>query len=490
VETTGGTAAEQDEARAYGRKVLLLSATATFIAFLDVTVVNVAFPSLQEDFPRSDLATLSWVLTSYAVLFAALLTPAGRLADVVGRRRLFVIGVALFTAASAASAAAPSVEVLIAARAVQGLAAAAMIPSSLGMLLAATPPDRRKVAVGLWGAAASFAAAAGPSLGGVLVDLTDWRSVFVINVPIGLLALVGLRSLKEVKTGETHVPDVVATVMLAVGVGAVVVGITKGTDWEWGSVATLGCIVGGIALVALAAVRSLRHPHPAIEMSLWRNRTFSAGNATSFLFGAAVYAWMLLAVITVTTFWHYSILEAGLAVSPGAVTAAGAAIIAGRVAEKRGERAVVVLGILTLLAAGIWLRSAVTTEPAFVSLWLPTGVLAGIGIGAALTGLSSAAAMSVAPQRFAAATGLNMTARQLGGAVGIAVLAAILESERAEGLTAFTDVYLFVIIVAAASVLPAFALSRPTQARDPVAGRSDRPAVAAQAATPRPEGGR
>lgn len=266
------------------------------------------------------------------------LTPAGRLADVIGRRRLFVLGVAGFTLARAACAAAPSVAVLVVARAAQGLAAAAMIPASLGMLLASTPPDRRKVAVGLWGAAASFAAA-GPSLGGVLVDLTDWRSVFVINVPIGILALLGLRTLDEVRPGAQRVPDMLGTAALGVGIAAVVVGITKEPDWEWTSAGTLACLAGGSLLVAAVLARSVRHPSPAVEMDLWRSRTFSAANATSCLFGAGVYAWMLLAVITVTTFWDYSILEAGLAVSPGAVTAAVAAIAAGRIAERRASAA-------------------------------------------------------------------------------------------------------------------------------------------------------
>jgi MFS family permease len=184
-------------------------------------------------------------------------------------------------------------------------------------------------------------------------------------------------------------------------------------------------------------------------------------------------------VLVVTTFWGYSVLEAGLAVSPGAVTAAVSAILAGRIAQQRGERGVVVFGVLTLVVACIWLREAVTTEPAFVSLWLPTGVLAGIGIGAALTGLSSAAAMSVAPQRFAAATGVNMTARQVGGALGIAVLAAILESEKAEGLEAFTDVYLFVLIAAVAATLSALAMSRPGQQPEEPAAAGAEPVRAA-----------
>jgi len=441
------------------RIVLLLACTATFIAFLDVTVVNVAFPSLQHDFTHTPVTTLSWVISGYAVLFAALLTPAGRLADVIGRRSLFLGGVALFTAASAASALAPSVAFLIAARAVQGIAAAAMIPASLAMLLAAVPPARRMAAVGLWGASASIAAAAGPSLGGLLVHATNWRSVFVINIPIGLATLIaGRRSIVEGHGPTKRLPDLLGTVMLATGVGAVVVGITKGADWHWGSPQTLACIVGGGVLVLIALLRSSRHPSPAVETKLWRNRTFAAANLTSFIFGAAVYAWLLLSVLFVTLVWHYSILKAGLVVSPGAFTSVVAAIVGARLAEKYGQRPVVVFGTLVLMASGLWLRAEITATPDFVGLWLPIGLLAGVGMGAALTGLSSAAAMAVPPQQFAAATGLNMTARQVGGALGIAVLAAILESQITHGFSAFMDVYLFTAIVSGVAAVAALGL--------------------------------
>ena len=426
------------------KQVLAITAGTTFLGFLDVTIVNLAFPDLRRDFAGVSVSELSWVITAYAVLFAALLAPAGRLADMVGRRRIFLIGISGFTAASLATALAPNIEALIAARVLQGSAASLMIPSALGLVLAAAPEDRRRAAVGVWGAAAGVSAAVGPSLGGILVDAFDWRAVFLINLPIGaVLTVAGIRVLPEVEGGEGRLPDLIGTATLALGLGAVVLAVTQASDWGWGSERTVGAIAAGAALVAYSLVRSRRHPAPAVETGLWRNRVFAAANACSVLFGASMYSWMLLCVLFVTAEWRYSILEAGLAVSPGALTAAVASVVVGSRAGVQGQRIAVVGGSLLVAAVGLWMVAVLSSEPQFLSVWLPAGLVSGLGMGAVATGLSSAAATSVAPARFAAATGLNVMARQLGGALGIAALAAILEAQRGGGVDPFLDVFLF-----------------------------------------------
>jgi EmrB/QacA subfamily drug resistance transporter len=439
--------------------VLLVASVATFLDFLDVTVVNIAFPNLQEHFPTTTLSELSWVVTGYAVAFAALLTPAGRVADVIGRKRVFLAGVAAFTAASALSAAAPSVGVLVAARGLQGAAAAATIPAALGVLLAATPPERRTTAIGVWGAAASISAIVGPTLGGLLVQAFDWRAVFLVNLPIGIATVAaGLRVLPDLRGSERRLPDVAGTAILAVALGALVAGVTKGSEWGWESRGTLACLGGGALLLVVALARARRHPAPALETSLWRNRVFAAANLTSMVLGAAVYSWLLLCVLFVTTVWHYPVLKAGLAVSPGAFTSAAAAVVAGRVAGTRGERPVVVAGALLLVGVGIWCIAALGPEPQFLTFWLPAGSVAGIAMGAAMTGIGSAAATSVESSRFAAGAGLSMTARQLGGALGIAALAAILEGQ-GPSVAAFRDVFLFCSVAAALASVCALRLS-------------------------------
>lgn len=448
-----------DVATDQGRAVLAIACVATFLAYLDVTVVNVAFPDLQRDFPGVGISALSWVVSGYAVAFAALLAPAGRFADVVGRRRVFLGGVAVFTLGSALSAFAPSIAVLIGARTLQGLAAAAMIPSALGLVLMSTAPGKRSVAIGLWGAAGSIATAVGPTLGGILVDAFNWRAVFVINLPIGLAALVRGRRLPRTPRSDKALPDGPGTFGLAAALGALVVGLTKAEDWGWTSPATLVSVVAGLLLLALVLRRSRRHPAPAVETDLWRSRPFAAANLSSLFIGAAVFAWLLASVLYVVTLWHYPILETGLAVSPGAFTAMAASVVAGRIAERRGERLPVIFGALLLCATGLWFAAIIPPHPAYVRSVLPAGLVGGFAMGAAMIGLASAAAKSVAPAQFAAATGLNMTARQLGGALGIAVLAVLLEAHRGpHALEGFRDVYIFCGLAAAAAAVCALRL--------------------------------
>ncbi|RKS68935.1 EmrB/QacA subfamily drug resistance transporter [Actinomadura pelletieri DSM 43383] len=450
-ETTAETTAGPPEAPRARRDVPWLAAGAAFLAMLDATVANLAVPDLHADFPGSSLSGLTWVITLYAVLFAALLAPAGRLADLIGRRTLYLWGVGLFTLASLACALAPNVPVLLATRAAQGAAAAAMIPASLALLLRDMPAERRAGAIGLWSATGAFAAALGPSLGGVLVDQFGWRSLFVINVPVGLaLVFFGVR-LPRSDRGAGRLPDLVGTVLLGGGVGAVALGVPQTRDWSWTDARILALLTGGAALVALALWRSARHPVPALEISLWRNRQFALANAASFLYGTALYTWLLVGVLYLTSEWDYSILKAGFASTPGALTATGAAIVMGRLTGRIGVRPAVVGGALLMAGSGLWAVAALPADPHFVTFWLPVGLLVGTGMGMLATGTASAAALAVNPLQFAGATGLNTTARQLGGALGIAVLAALLPAGAVHD--DYGAVYLFATITTVGAAL-------------------------------------
>jgi EmrB/QacA subfamily drug resistance transporter len=448
------------------RVPLLLACGGSFLAFIDVTITNLAVPDLASDFGVG-VTSLSWVVTLYTILFAALLAPAGRLADVVGRRRLFVAGVATFTVASLAAALAPSLGVLLVARAIQGIGGALLMPASLAFVLADTPPARRPMAIGLWSASASVAAAAGPALGGVLVEAVGWRSLFRINVPLGA-GLVG-RTLRLPRVAEQggRLPDVLGTALVASGVGLLVLGVTEGQSWGWGSAATITALGSALVLVVLALMRSAQVLAPAIETDLWRNRTYAFANVVSVLFGAGLYASLLLGVLFLTEVWGYSELEAGLAMTPGAVASAAVGLSIGRMKSRPSPRALV--GVGALLMAGSWIAVAValTAEPSFLTLWLPAGIVLGAGMGGVSVGVSSAAALSVAPMRFAGATGLNIAARQVGGALGVAVMAAILARRGvADGLDAFQELYW---LMAGASVLAAVAGLRLVLDSPPVA---------------------
>ncbi|MFE9815942.1 DHA2 family efflux MFS transporter permease subunit [Streptomyces sp. NBC_00236] len=444
------------EASAASKLALFVASGATFLAVLDTTVVNIAFSDLRVDFPDASLSQLTWVVTSYTVVFAALLAVAGRVADVIGRKRLFLWSTVLFTLASVLSGFATGVPMLVGARALQGVAAAGMIPSALGLVLQHTPAARRQVAVGVWGAVGSMAAAVGPSLGGLLVDVWGWRSVFLINLPIGLaIVAISARLAGDAPSGR-RLPDPVGTLALALGIGGVVFGVTQGTDWGWGSGRVLALLGGGAVLVLVALLLSRRHPAPAIEWDLWRNRAFAATNVSSLLFGAAMYSYLLGSLLFLNAVWGYSELKAGLAVTPGAFSAAVGALVVGRRVAPRAQWAAVAVGagLFGVSCAAMYLLLG--TERQYAAVWLPIGVVAGVGIGAALTAISNAATASLEPQRFASGTGLLMTTRQIGGALGIAALAAILERHNVLDDQGYLQVFLACAIgsVAAAVVAP------------------------------------
>ncbi|MFF8599282.1 DHA2 family efflux MFS transporter permease subunit [Streptomyces sp. NPDC015232] len=448
---------------------LLASCGATFIAFLGVSVVYIAFPELPESFPDASLSLLSWVVSGYTVVFAATLAPAGRLADVIGLRRLFTLSVAGFTVGSLLCALAPTVELLIAASAVQGLFAAGMVPSSLALLLASRPPHERARAIGLWGASSSAAAAAGTPLGGFLVHSFGWPSVFLVNVPLGaaLLALAWW-VLPRVRMPAAAVPDLLGTVALLLGVGGLVAALTQGSSWGWGSAPFLGVLAAGAVLLAVALMRSRGHATPALQLALLRTRKFAVANASFLLFGAAMYCWLLASPLFAAQIWHYTPLQAGLSLTPGAVVSVVVSVLAGRM-PRRHQRTVVVVGtLLFAVQCGIW-AVGLRAEPDFALVWLPANMIGGIGIGAVMTTLSATAAGALPPQRFAAGAGLVVTSRQVGAALGTGAFAALIAALGGPGVGAFRTVFAVCTALAVLAGLIALGLTDPA----PTAHKTD-----------------
>ena len=315
-------------------KVLLLSSLAVFMVFLDVTIVNIAFPAIRRTFSDTSLSSLSWVLNAYNVIVAALLVPAGRIADRLGRRRVFFVGLFLFLLGSVASGAAPSATALIAARVVQAVGGAALVPASLGLVLEEFPAERRARATSVWAAAGAVAAAAGPSLGGVLVESTSWRWAFFVNLVIAVGMLRAPRLLRETRDSDRRrTPDLIGAAMLAVAVGALALGIVKAPTWGWTSDRVLAAWVIAAVFTAACAGRSARHPAPVLEPAILRIRTFSTANAAFFVFSIGFYALLLCNILFLTQVWRYSLLEAGFAVTPGPLMAALAAAAGGRLAR-------------------------------------------------------------------------------------------------------------------------------------------------------------
>jgi EmrB/QacA subfamily drug resistance transporter len=457
-------------------RILVLAAGAAFLALLDVTVVNLAIPALGRAYPGTSLTGLSWVITAYATVFAALLAPAGRVADVVGRRRLYRLGVGAFALLSLACALSPSVPVLLVARALQGAAAATMIPASLAVLLTDAPAPQRARAVALWSAAGALAAAVGPSLGGVLVHLFGWRSLFLINVPAGLALAAAAGALPASERLHTRLPDGLGTALLAAGIGLAALGLSQGGAWGWDDPRTLACLIGGAASATGAIQRSWHMPVPAIQTSLWKHRTFALANGTSLLYGASLYAWMLLGVLVLTGLWHYSVLQAGLAMTPGAIAASVSAVLAGRL---RSPRTSTVAGALLMAATGLTIAATLPQHADFLGYWLPLGLVLGTGMGLVTTGTSTAAALSLPPAAFAAGIGLNQTARQIGGALGIATLSTLVRGGSPGAVATFTHVYLFCSLAAlgVAAVGTGLVL-RPAAAEAPAAREAPAGAIA------------
>ena len=409
------------------RGALVVASFGAFLAFLDATIVNVAFPDIRASFSSSSIGGLSWVLNAYNIVFAAFLVLAGRLADLVGRRRVFTSGIVLFTAASAVCAAAPSLTVLVEGRVIQAVGAALLVPASLALVVQTFTPEHRTHAIGIWGAAAAVAAGLGPPLGGLLVRAESWRLVFLVNVPLGVLALAGARRylIESRAPGRRVFPDVRGALLLAAAIALLTLGIVQGNGWGWTSAGVLGSFAGALAAAWLFAWSSRNHMEPLLDNELLRIRTFAVATGASAIAGLGFYAYLLGNVLWLHYVWGWSLLLAGCALAPAAVVAAAVAGPLGRLADVRGHRVVAVPGAVVWASAYVWYATQVGPHPAFLSQWLPGQVLSGLGVAATLPILGSAALAAVPGGRYAAASAVTSSARQLGGVLGVALLVVI-----------------------------------------------------------------
>src|SRR3954454_15225983 len=332
--------------------VLAIASLAAFMASLDVFIVNVAFDDIGADFAGTTLAQVSWVLSAYAIVYAALLVPAGRIADRYGRKGGFLVGLALFTAASVACAASGGVWWLVAFRIVQAVGAAILTPASLGIVVAASAPEHRVRSVRIWAATGAVAAALGPAIGGLLVE-ASWRWVFLVNLPVGLVALVAAAAwVPRSRDGSvTRLPDLLGALLLALAIGALTLGVVKGPDWGWAAGRTdVAWAVTGAGLIGFV-VSSARHPAPVIAPALLRVRAFAWSNVTALLFSVPFAAALLTTVLWMQQVWHYSAIETGFAVAPGPMMVPLFAVVAHRLSRRVPIGALVALGCL-LFAAG------------------------------------------------------------------------------------------------------------------------------------------
>lgn len=423
------------------------------MASLDLSIVNVAFPALERAFSHDTRASLSWVLTGYAIVFGSLLVVAGRTADRLGSRRVFFVGLGVFCLGSLLCGVAPSVATLIAGRVVQGFGAAAVLPSSLGLLLGAYSKEQRSQVVALWGGIGALAVATGPSLGAVLITAFGWRAAFFVNLPVGLLAwILGRRVLTaSAGTDPAAAPDYAGVALLSSSLALLVLSISEGPSWGWSAVTIDGGFILAAVMFAAFLFRSSRHREPVLDLTLFHARTFTVANTMALVYSMGFFAMLLGNILFLTSVWHFSILEAGLAVTPGPLVVAVVSGPAGRFAARYGFRRVLTVGFAVFTLGLLWYVWRVGLVPDYPTLWLPGTLVVGLGIGLTFPVISAAAVSSLEPARYSVGSAVNQTARQVGGALGVAILVVVLgtPSSAAAALHNYQHLWWYVASMAA-----------------------------------------
>ena len=421
------------------------------------------------------------MLNAYAIVYAALLVPAGRLADRYGRKGGFLIGLTIFTLASVACAASSGVWWLVTFRIVQAAGAALLTPASLGLVVASVPPERRARSVRIWASTGAVAAALGPAVGGVLVE-ASWRWVFLVNLPIGVIALVAA-AVWVPRTREdtsTRIPDVPGALLLAVAIGALTLGLVEGPSWGWASARVLAAWL--VFIVALAGFlrTSRRHPVPIIEPALLRVRAFAWSNVTSLLFAVPFAAALLTNILWLQQVWGYSAIRTGFAIAPGPLMVPVFAAVSHRLSGRIPIGRLVAVGCLLVGVGGVLTSLSVGPQPDYVADMMPGWLIGGAGVGLALPSILSSATADLPPASAATGSAVVNMSRQIGTALGVSLVIAVLGTPvgYVAAHHAFQHTYW---TFAAVAVLAALAAPRmtPSAARPVNAPAEPAPSVAA-----------
>ena len=400
-----------------------LTSAAYFMVILDALVVVTALPRMQHDL-HVGISTLQWTVNAYGVTVAAGIITAAALGDRLGRRRVFVAGVALFTVASAVCALAPDASLLIAARAVQGLGGAAILPLSLTILTGAFPADRRGMIVGIYGGLAGLAVAAGPLVGGAVTQGLDWHWIFWINVPLGLAAAsLSLRLLPE-SYGPPARFDLGGVALVSSGAVAIVWGLVRASVSGWGSAEIVSTLTLGVVLLAAFVYWESRAAEPMVPLRLFRIRAFAAGNATTFLMSGAIFAAGFLVIQYAQLARGYSPLSTGVRLLPWLAMPMFVSPVAGALSDRIGRRPVIASGLLLQTLGFCWVALNASAEAGYLELAIPL-VVAGVGISMALPTVPTAVLSAVGPAEMGKASGVNTMLNRFGAVFAVAIATAV-----------------------------------------------------------------
>lgn len=424
-----------------GTWTLMLASVAVFLIALEITIISVALPEIEAAFPASSRATLSWIFTAYNVGVASLMLIAGWLAERHGRKRIFLRGLVVFGIGSIVSGVSPTVAMLIGGRVLQAVGGALLLPASLALILNSVAVHKRDAAIGIWGAMAGLAAAVGPTLGALLVAGAGWRWVFLINVPIVIVALVlGPLKLTESKDSNAKASvDVLSPPLGAAGVAALVFGIVAAGVRGLASPVVISSCVVAVALLAGFAWRTSRHPAPLFPPALSQLRSYRIGALGTLVFGAGFAGWLVLAPTFLSQVWGYSTIGAGFAIAPAPIAMAITAGPAGKLCAKHGYRLIITIGaLISLVAVVLWLTTT-SEDSSYVTTFLPGAILLGVGVGIGFPMLTAASMADVPEHRYAVGAAGNTTVRQVALALGISIAVAVVgvEETLADDLASF-----------------------------------------------------
>jgi EmrB/QacA subfamily drug resistance transporter len=400
---------------------------ALFMIMLDNTVVNVALPSIQRSL-HATTSALEWTINAYTLSFAVLLVTGGRLGDLFGRRRVFLAGVVMFALSSGAIGFSPNDTWLVGWRAAQGIGAALMMPATLSIITNAFPPEERGKAIGTWAGVSAMALAIGPVVGGFLVQSVSWQSIFFLNLPVAVGAIViTLFAVRESRdeTVERSV-DVPGVLTLTLGLAALVLALVEGNAWHWGSTRELALLaVAGVALAGFAIIERQRRA-PMVDFRFFRSRTFLGANIVAFIVSFAMLSMFFFLALYLQNISHYTPLQAGLRFLPSTMLIIVVAPLAGRLADRVGPRVLITFGLLAVAGALLW-QSQITATSGYLTI-LPGFVLMGIGMGFVMSPMSMAAMNAVEQTKAGVASGILSMSRMVGGTFGVAVLGAMVST--------------------------------------------------------------